>query len=152
MTVWQNGFSVDDGETPPQLLTFQEHEGRLVSVIESMKRGEVPREFRKYGQDVDMHLDDKRDQEFAPPKKTVKSFTGAGFRLGAPTVVTTSTSAAPIGGMQPVSHTLATPPSHTVDETQPVTKLQLRLADGTRLVARFNLTHSIADVRRFIQA
>jgi len=32
-----------------------------------------------------------------------------------------------------------------VDESQPVTSLQLRLADGTRLVARFNHSHTVAD-------
>ena len=39
-----------------------------------------------------------------------------------------------------------------VDESKPTTSLQLRLADGARLVARFNHTHTVADVRRFIRA
>lgn len=39
-----------------------------------------------------------------------------------------------------------------MDESQPVTSVQLRLADGTRLVARFNHTHTVADIRRFIDA
>lgn len=29
---------------------------------------------------------------------------------------------------------------------------QLRLSDGTRMVARFNTTHTIADIRGFIDA
>ncbi|XP_029447198.1 UBX domain-containing protein 2B isoform X6 [Rhinatrema bivittatum] len=37
-----------------------------------------------------------------------------------------------------------------VDELVPTTKIQIRLADGSRLIQRFNLTHRIMDVRHFI--
>jgi UBX domain-containing protein 1 len=30
--------------------------------------------------------------------------------------------------------------------------MQLRLSDGTRMVARFNHTHTVADIRGFIDA
>lgn len=33
-----------------------------------------------------------------------------------------------------------------------VLPLQLRLADGSRMVARFNTTHTVGDIRRFILA
>lgn len=39
-----------------------------------------------------------------------------------------------------------------VDESQPATSIQLRLADGSRMVARFNLTHTVASIREFIKA
>lgn len=39
-----------------------------------------------------------------------------------------------------------------VDGSQPVTSIQLRLADGTRMVSRFNHHHTIRDVRAFIDA
>jgi hypothetical protein len=39
-----------------------------------------------------------------------------------------------------------------VDESAPTTSLQLRMADGSRLVARFNASHTLADVRRFVRA
>lgn len=35
------------------------------------------------------------------------------------------------------------------DESQPTTSIQLRLADGSRMVAKFNLTHTVADIRRW---
>lgn len=38
-----------------------------------------------------------------------------------------------------------------VDESQPFTSLQLRLLDGTRLVARFNHSHTVGDIRRFLE-
>lgn len=39
-----------------------------------------------------------------------------------------------------------------VDDTKPTTSIQLRLQDGTRLVARFNHSHTVADIRGFIDA
>ena len=39
-----------------------------------------------------------------------------------------------------------------VDEARPTTSIQIRLHDGSRMVARFNLHHTVADIRRFIQA
>jgi UBX domain-containing protein 1 len=40
--------------------------------------------------------------------------------------------------------------SISVDHSQPVTTVQIRLADGSRLLGQFNHSHTIADVRRFI--
>nr|XP_033789841.1 UBX domain-containing protein 2B isoform X2 [Geotrypetes seraphini] len=37
-----------------------------------------------------------------------------------------------------------------VDEFVPTTKILIRLADGSRLIQRFNLTHRIMDIRQFI--
>ena len=39
-----------------------------------------------------------------------------------------------------------------VDESKPTTSLQLRLADGSRMVARFNHSQTVAHIRRFIAA
>jgi UBX domain-containing protein 1 len=38
-----------------------------------------------------------------------------------------------------------------VDESAPVTSLQLRLLDGSRVVARFNAGHTVAHIRAFIE-
>jgi UBX domain-containing protein 1 len=40
----------------------------------------------------------------------------------------------------------------TVDDSLPSTSLQIRFADGSRLVARFNTSQTIGDVRAFIDA
>lgn len=39
-----------------------------------------------------------------------------------------------------------------VDLEKPTTSIQIRLGDGTRLVARVNLTHTVRDIRGFIDA
>lgn len=37
-----------------------------------------------------------------------------------------------------------------VNSEEPTTTVQIRLADGSRLVATFNQTHTIADLRKYI--
>ncbi|XP_052560492.1 UBX domain-containing protein 2B isoform X4 [Tympanuchus pallidicinctus] len=37
-----------------------------------------------------------------------------------------------------------------IDDSVPATKIQIRLADGSRLIQRFNQTHRIKDIRDFI--
>lgn len=39
-----------------------------------------------------------------------------------------------------------------VDQSLPSTSIQLRLADGTRLISHFNYHHTISDIRAFIDA
>lgn len=58
-----------------------------------------------------------------------------------PTVATTCLNSAPVPSMGLV-----------VDESSPSTSIQLRLADGTRMVSRFNQHHTIRDIHAFIDA
>lgn len=37
-----------------------------------------------------------------------------------------------------------------VDSSQPTTSIQIRLADGSRLSGRFNLSHTVNDIRTFV--
>lgn len=37
-----------------------------------------------------------------------------------------------------------------LNSEQPVTTLQIRLADGSNVRVQFNLTHTIGDIRRYI--
>jgi hypothetical protein len=43
-------------------------------------------------------------------------------------------------------------PKFEVDEGAPSTSVQVRLADGTRLVTRMNLSHTVGDIRSFVDA
>lgn len=38
------------------------------------------------------------------------------------------------------------------DDSKPKTRVNVRLADGSRLVAEFNLDQTVADIRRFVVA
>ena len=51
-----------------------------------------------------------------------------------------------------VTHLLLSLSLSTVplDPTQPTVTVQIRLADGTRLVSKFNHTHTVNDIRQLI--
>ncbi|MED6268774.1 hypothetical protein CHARACLAT_025810, partial [Characodon lateralis] len=61
----------------------------------------------------------------------------------APRVVARSPSVHDDGESPPI-------PMVTLDHSLPVTSLQIWLADGRRLVQRFNLSHRISDVQDFV--
>jgi hypothetical protein len=69
----------------------------------------------------------------------------------APEVVSHSSPSpvATAGGVAGSSVDLA-PPTVPLDPAQPTTSVQIRLADGTRLVSKFNHTHTVNDIRQFI--
>uniref|UniRef100_A0A8B9RGF6 UBX domain protein 2A n=1 Tax=Astyanax mexicanus TaxID=7994 RepID=A0A8B9RGF6_ASTMX len=72
-------------------------------------------------------------------QRTAYEFTGV-----APRVVARSRSIHEDCSVPPV-------PPVPVDESLPITSLQIWLADGRRLVQRFNLTHRISDVQDFVE-
>lgn len=80
------------------------------------------------------------------PEKPQVPFQGVGRTLGSSSTAGTSelSASAPINTQ--------TPSTFLVDESLPSTSLQLRLADGTRIVALFNYHHTVGDIRAFIDA
>lgn len=82
------------------------------------------------------------------PEKRHVPFQGVGRTLGS------ATPAAPQPTAAATPLNTAPPPSMglIVDETLPSTSIQLRLADGTRMISNFNYHQTINDVRAFIDA
>lgn len=82
------------------------------------------------------------------PEKRVPTFQGMGRTLGSSSTSTEPTEA--------TTTTLTTAPAPAmglvVVDTLPSTSIQLRLADGTRMVSRFNYHHTVRDIRAFIDA
>jgi len=100
---------------------------------------------------VDMRVA-RRDEDYkAPPKKPAKPFSGSGQRLGSPTVSISSSSSAPPQAA-PSSSSPLRARQLELDESLPITSIQIRMGDGTRMLARFNHTHVIRDIREFINA
>lgn len=106
-------------------------------------------------QEVDVKLE-QHEGNYVQPKKKYTSFGGGGQRLGSPTpgpsapaapaAVPTAPSASSSATTQPAAAAV------DVDETAPTLSLQIRLGDGTRLVSRFNTTHTVGDVYAFVNA
>lgn len=55
-------------------------------------------------------------------------------------------------GSQQSSANSASQYKFQLDQNQPITTLQIRLGDGSRLTQKFNLTHTVGDIRGFINA
>eukprot|EP01025_Chloroclados_australasicus_P003512 TRINITY_DN10839_c0_g3_i2.p1 TRINITY_DN10839_c0_g3~~TRINITY_DN10839_c0_g3_i2.p1 ORF type:complete len:411 (-),score=57.86 TRINITY_DN10839_c0_g3_i2:291-1427(-) len=140
VTFYRNGvFVIDDGE-PRSVM-----DPANAPFMQAIMRGECPAELESEDrQPVEVDLMKKDEDYIEPEKPKVIAFTGQGNRLRdeAPQASSSNTQQS-----QQVSGQW-----EGVNENEPVTSIQLRLADGSRMVARFNHTHTIADIRRFIRA
>lgn len=146
---WADGFSVDDGPL------FRADDPVNAAILAQIKSGRAPMSILNVeaGQEVDVKLD-QHSENYVQPKKKYTPFSGGGQRLGSPTPgagTVTETPPAPPPSAAPTPAASA-PAGPEVDASQPTLSLQIRLGDGTRLPARFNITHTIGDVYDFVTA
>ncbi|XP_030483849.2 plant UBX domain-containing protein 4 [Cannabis sativa] len=143
ITFWRNGFSVDDG--PLRRMDDPENS----HFLESIRKSECPRELQQADRNTQVRVEMiRRGEDYPEPvKRRSAAFQGVGRTLGgsssASEPVTVATSAIP---NSPQSMRFV------VDDSLPSTSLQLRLADGTRMVSRFNYHHTVRDIQSFINA
>jgi UBX domain-containing protein 1 len=159
LTFWRNGFQVEDGE----LMRYDDPgHARILAEINS---GLAPPSILnvRSGQRVDVRVAKRTQEDYVPPKGT-RTFGGAGQRLGGivpgdsssggsvsmPGSFPSGSSATPRAFREAAKPSFGT--KFEVDQSQPTTSIQIRLADGTRMVARMNLTHTVGDIRNFINA
>ncbi|XP_016455735.1 plant UBX domain-containing protein 4 [Nicotiana tabacum] len=144
ITFWTNGFTIDDGS----LRRFDDPEN--ASFLESIRKSECPKELEPEDRSTSVRVNLTRREEDCPvPEKRRATFQGVGRTLGS---TSNAEQVESIGAVS--SFTAAPTPSVglVVDQSQPSTSIQLRLADGTRMVSRFNFQHTIRDIRGFIDA
>lgn len=144
--IWDDGFSIDDGP----LHRYDDPANRRT--LEMINRGSAPLELMNVepGQAVDVRLDQHRGENYTAPKKKFTPFAGGGQRLGSPVPGAPSSFSAPAAPPYATSTSSASSAGITIDDNQPTITLQIRLADGTRLPSRFNITHTIEDVYGFV--
>eukprot|EP00798_Chlamydomonas_sp_ICE-L_P029009 gene29009-32200_t len=142
---YRNGvFTVNDG--PPRRVDDRAN----FAFIESISKGECPDELEPGtpGAPVNVNLVRKEEDYAEPEKPKMSAFTGQGQTLAGG-----SSDAAALASASAASASAASSGEWTgADECKPTTSLQLRLSDGSRMVAKFNCTHKVSDIRRFIQA
>ncbi|KAL4071922.1 ubiquitin-related domain-containing protein [Scleroderma citrinum] len=163
ITFWRNGFSVEGGE-------FYSYEDpaneRLLAEINT-GRASVSVLNVTPGQPVEVVVSKRVNEDYVPERRPVAAFSGAGNRLGSPTPSFnpgTSTNATmpgsfpsrispsvPVAG-RPADERERINTRFEVDQTLPTATVQIRLADGTRLPCRMNHTHTVRDIRNFINA
>ncbi|XP_028031226.1 NSFL1 cofactor p47 [Bombyx mandarina] len=145
LCLYREGFTVDAGP----LRHYSDPEN--AEFLSCIRRGEIPSELSGQGVSVRVSLEDSRHEEC--PRHVVKpqAFAGKGHMLGSPTPPTVGATAAVAGDQADRAANLrAAQSAVTLDETQPVTTLQFRLADGTRITGRFNHSHTVGALREFV--
>lgn len=145
LKLWKEGFSINDGAVREYA------DPANGEFLESVRRGEVPAELIREarGNEVHLNMEDHRHEEHVPHKSKVQAFSGKGHVLGSPSPATIGITM-PLDEKDKTINEEQAKNSISVDSSRPVTTIQIRLADGSRLVGQFNHTHTIADVRRFI--
>ena len=144
VTMYKNGFTVDDGPfrslTDPANLPF----------LRDVAQGLVPRELEESAAEsgaFHLELVDRRGDEWEPP--SFVAFGGSGQTLGA-TLATASPDPVPVQQVVVVQE--EEEPIVAVDPSQPQTTVHIRLASGQRLKESLNLSHTVADLQRIVQA
>lgn len=102
------------------------------------------------GQPVELNIARRMNEDYVPPPPG--PFAGSGNRLGSPVPALASSTPDPSQPARVSSSATSEPPKFEVDMDAPTTSIQIRLADGTRLVCRMNLSHTVGDIRNFINA
>ncbi len=143
ITFYHNGFTVNAG--PLRRLDDPAN----APFMEAIAAGMYPEELRPADLSTPVHVNLVRKDEdwVAPPEPKYTAFSGSGRTLGAASAEAApgAGAAAGAGAGAPVAG------AWEVDESAPVTSLQLRLLDGSRVVARFNAGHTVAHIRAFIE-
>ncbi|XP_053314971.1 UBX domain-containing protein 2A [Spea bombifrons] len=134
--MWKNGFTIDDG----QLRDYSDSDNR--QFMDSMRKGELPSELQRKlkKKEVAVNVEDRKAEEFTTRKPRVDPFSGPGHRLGSatPKIITKEANSDEL-------------PSVELNELEPLTNIKFWLADGKRIVQRFNTSHRISDVRSFVE-
>lgn len=145
LKLWRQGFSINNGE----LRQYEDPVNK--EFLNSIKRGEIPNELRQMAGSgtVDFELEDHRHEEYKKPVTKVQAFSGKGHTLGspAPNVITETPPSKPESNEE--NQKKATE-NITIDESQPIAMVQIRLADGSRISGRFNHTHTVNDIRQYV--
>lgn len=143
ITFWRQGFTVGDGP----LHRYDNPDNTLV--LNELNRGRVPVSLLdvEFGQDVDVSVFRKTDEDYTPPKRKVGGFHGLGQRLGSPVPGEPVAEPAPAPAPQPTTQTPASKP----DEGSGDSLVQIRFANGKRVAHRFNASDSVARVYEFVR-
>ncbi|KAJ7641257.1 hypothetical protein FB45DRAFT_899783 [Roridomyces roridus] len=153
LTFWREGYSIEDG--PLMRYDNPEH----AELLNALHSGLAPPAVLNVlpGQPVEVVVSKRTNEDYVAPRTAWGS---GGVRLGAPVpgVASSSNAAGPStttrmpGSFGDVETARSTVQAPSVDDSQPVAQIQVRLADGGRLLARLNTTHTIADLRAFIES
>lgn len=146
ITFWRQGFTVGEGPL------HRYDDPANASVLQELNAGRVPIGLLdvEFGQDVDVSVFRKTDEDYVPPKRKVGGFHGQGKRLGSP-----------VPGESPVPEKVPEEPklkpaSENTEKEHPDqgsgdSLVQIRFANGKRASHKFNSTDPISTVYTFVR-
>jgi UBX domain-containing protein 1 len=134
ITFYKNGFQVDEGE----FRSYENPENQ--AILKALNDGVVPQSLLP-GVDrntmISCQLVDKKSEIFEPPKESFKAFKGEGRSMSG-------------GNVEKIEVKTDVQLTFKVDESKPVTTLQIRLPGGKAVKAVFNLHHTVSILRSYI--
>ncbi|KAI8423751.1 hypothetical protein MSG28_012775 [Choristoneura fumiferana] len=162
LRLYREGYTVDAGAVRPY--TDPDH----AEFLNCIRRGEIPPELSGAGE-VRVSLEDRRHEPAPRASAAPQAFAGKGHMLGSCVASTSGTRDPDTGGggcagasggtgdppaaAEPdrEANTAAAQEAVGLDTAQPITTIQFRLADGSRVAGRFNHAHTVADLRAFVR-
>ncbi|ODV86033.1 hypothetical protein CANARDRAFT_7392 [[Candida] arabinofermentans NRRL YB-2248] len=147
ITFWKEGFQVGDGDL------YKYDDPQNAEYLRQLNSGRAPLSLLdvEMFQDVDVNVVKKMDESFKPSKKKPAGFTGSGQRLGSPVPYEPTPI---IEEDKKVDEKKEDIKSETETQTETQTgdaSVQIRLANGTRLIQKFNSTDDISTVFKFVR-
>lgn len=137
--LWKNGFTVND-----DFRSYSDSASR--QFLNAIKKGELPSELQGVfdKEEVDVKVEDKKHEECLSTKPVFHPFSGQGHRLGSATPKIVSK--AKTIDVETKSKLSPVP----LNSLEPITSIQIWLADGKRIVQKFNISHRISHIKDFI--
>lgn len=137
----QTLFSVNDG--PLRGAGSDPADEAFLRAIRDERRCPDELEQQCQGKEAVVDLVDSTSEEYkAPPKPQYVAYSGEGMSLGGDSGAKPTID--PDAPTDSVEYTLK------LDEGSKMTKLQLNFHDGSKIVQKFNLTHTVRDIRMFM--
>jgi len=142
VVVYRNGFTVDNGPLrgldDPRNQTF----------IDSLTQGYCPEELVQNGQPADVRLENKLEEDYAPPRgrnvPEFAAFGGVGAAVGE--IALTAVPAITPGTQGSEA------PSALKDVTGEIVKVQIKYPDGRKEVAKFEKHHTVRHLISRVEA
>nr|XP_039274578.1 NSFL1 cofactor p47-like [Styela clava] len=143
LKLWKNGFTVGDGPLRDY------HDPETKEFLGAIGKGEIPQELLRMAQggEVNLDMEDHKNEDYKPEKQKMKAFTGEGHTLGGITPNVVSSVTPP----SKPAETTSVDPEVIINESSPVTTIRVQLGDGSRVTQKFNHSHQVADVYSFVR-
>lgn len=147
LTFWRNGFSIESGPLHPYDVPASKE------LLEAIQAGRAPTSLFgvRFGQPLEVVVNERRGEDFAPPQRVSTPFEGGGHRLGnvVPDIAGTPAGDHNMAVKQQEEREKAIAEAKPdVDESKPTTSVQIRLANGDRKVVKVNLEATVKQLRQ----